>query len=53
MKPSELFCFKDTINFAASLFFLAAGNKKFFSKFEFFAFDKFTLQNRANKSGGE
>ena len=33
MKPSELFCFKDTINFAASLFFLAAGNKKFFSKF--------------------
>ena len=29
MKPSELFCFKDTINFAALLFFLAAGNKKF------------------------
>ena len=29
MKPSELFCFKDTINFAALLFFLATGNKKF------------------------
>ena len=29
MKPSELFCFKDTKNFAALLFFLAACNKKF------------------------
>ena len=29
MKASELFCFKDPINFAALLFFLAAGNKKF------------------------
>ena len=29
MKPSELFCFKDTKNFAALLFFLAAWNKKF------------------------
>ena len=29
MKPSELFCFKDTVNFAALLFFLATGNKKF------------------------
>ena len=28
MKPSELFCFKDTKNFAA-LFFLVACNKKF------------------------
>jgi len=28
MKPSELFCFKDTKNFAV-LFFLAACNKKF------------------------
>ena len=28
MKPSELFCFKDTKNFAA-LFFLAVCNKKF------------------------
>ena len=29
MKPSELFCFKETVNFAALLFFLATGNKKF------------------------
>ena len=30
MKPSELFCFKDTKNFATLLyFFLAACNKKF------------------------
>ena len=29
MKPYELFCFKDTINFAALLFFFGAGNKKF------------------------
>ena len=29
MKPSELFCFKDTEKFAALLFFLAACNKKF------------------------
>ena len=29
MKPSELFCFRDTVNFAALLFFLARGNKKF------------------------
>ena len=29
MKPSELFCFKDTKNLAALLFFLAAYNKKF------------------------
>ena len=29
MKPSELFCFKDTNNFAALLFFLAACDKKF------------------------
>ena len=29
MKPSELFCFKDTKNFAALLFFLVACNKKF------------------------
>ena len=29
MKPSELFCFKDTKKFAALLFFLAACNKKF------------------------
>ena len=29
MKPSELFCFKHTKNFAASLFFLVACNKKF------------------------
>ena len=28
MRPSELFCFKDTKNFAALLFFLAACNKK-------------------------
>ena len=28
MKPYELFCFKDTINFAALLFFFGAGNKK-------------------------
>ena len=27
MKPSELFFFKDTKNFAALLFFLAAGDK--------------------------
>ena len=27
MKPSELFCFKDTKNFAALLFFLVACNK--------------------------
>ena len=29
MKPSELFCFQNTKNFAALLFFLAAFNKKF------------------------
>ena len=29
MKLSELFCFKNKINFTALLFFLAAGNKKF------------------------
>ena len=29
MKPSELFCFKDTENFATLLFFLVACNKKF------------------------
>ena len=29
MKPSELFCFKDTKHFAALLFFLAACDKKF------------------------
>ena len=29
MKPSELFCFKDTKDFAALFFFLAACNKKF------------------------
>ena len=29
MKPSELFCFKDTKNCAALLFFLAACNTKF------------------------
>ena len=29
LKPSELFCFKDRKKFAASLFFLAACNKKF------------------------
>ena len=29
MKPSKLFCFKDTKNFAASIFFLVACNKKF------------------------
>ena len=29
MKPSELFCFKDTKNVAALLFFLVASNKKF------------------------
>ena len=30
MKPSELFCFKDTINFTPLFFFfLAAGNRKF------------------------
>ena len=29
MKPSELFFFKDTKNFAALLFFLVAGDKKF------------------------
>ena len=29
MKSSELFCFKDAVNFSALLFFLAAGNKKF------------------------
>ena len=29
MKPSKLFCFKDTKNFAVLLFFLAACNKKF------------------------
>ena len=29
MKPSELFCFKDTKNLAALLFFLAACNNKF------------------------
>ena len=29
MKPSELFCFKDTKNLAALLFFVAACNKKF------------------------
>ena len=29
MKPSELFCFKDTKNFAMLLFFLVAYNKKF------------------------
>ena len=29
VKPSELFCFKDTKNFAASLFFSAVSNKKF------------------------
>ena len=29
MKVSELFCFKDTKNYAALLFFLAACNKKF------------------------
>ena len=29
MKPSELFCFKDTKNFAALLIFLVACNKKF------------------------
>ena len=29
MKPSELFCFKDTKNFAMLLFFLAVCNKKF------------------------
>ena len=28
MKPSELFCFKDTKNFALLLFFLGAWNKK-------------------------
>ena len=28
MKPSEIFCFKDTKNFAALFFFLAACNKK-------------------------
>ena len=28
MKPSELFCFKDTKNLAALLFFLAACKKK-------------------------
>ena len=29
MQPSKLFCFKDTKNFAASVFFLAACNEKF------------------------
>ena len=29
MKPSELFCFKDTKNFVALFFFLEACNKKF------------------------
>ena len=29
MKPYKLFCFKDTKNFAALLFFLAACNEKF------------------------
>ena len=29
MKPSALFFFKDTKNFAVLLFFLAAGDKKF------------------------
>ena len=29
LKPSELFLFKDTKNFAVLLFFLAAGDKKF------------------------
>ena len=29
MKPSEIFFFEDIINFSASLFFLAADNKKF------------------------
>ena len=29
LKPSELFFFKDTKNFAVLLFFLAAGDKKF------------------------
>ena len=29
MKPSELFCFKDTKNVQVLIFFLAASNKKF------------------------
>ena len=29
MKPSELFCIKDTKKFATLLFFLAACNEKF------------------------
>ena len=29
MKPSELFCFKDTKNVQALFFFLAASKKKF------------------------
>ena len=29
MKPSELFCFKDTKNVQALFFFLAASNEKF------------------------
>ena len=29
MKPSELFCFKDTINFAALLFYLSGKQWKF------------------------